>query len=62
MKATYKQESAFSRPQKDKTAVKATTGKLQRNNYQDVQCERSFAGKTSSVPLIAPTHAKRIAK
>ena len=27
-----------------------TKGKLQRNNYQDVQRGQSFAGKTSLVP------------
>ena len=37
-----------------------TTGKIQRNNYQDIQCRPSFAGKTSSVPLIAQTHAQRM--
>ena len=37
-----------------------TTGKIQKNNYQDVQCGPSFESKMSSVPLIAPTHAQRI--
>ena len=36
------------------------TGKTQRNNYQDGQCGQTFAGKTSSVSLIAQTHAQKI--
>ena len=39
-----------------------TKGKIQRNNYQDVQCRPFFEGKTSSISLIAPTHAQRIAE
>ena len=35
-------------------------GKIQSNNYQDVQCRPSFVGKTSLVFLIALTHAQRI--
>ena len=41
-----------------------TTDKIERskrNNSQDVQCEPSFTGRTLSVPLIAPTRARRIA-
>ena len=38
-----------------------TTSKIQRNNSQDVQFGPSFAGKTLSVRLIAPTRAQRIA-
>ena len=34
-------------------------GKIQRNNYTDGQRGRSFAGKTSLVPLIASTHAQK---
>ena len=32
------------------------TREIQRNNYQDGQCEQSFCGRTSSVSLIAHTH------
>ena len=61
--------------QKHSEGVKATSyltifmpelrakNKIQRNNYKDVQCGLSFAGKTSSVSLIArSTHAQRIAE
>ena len=34
--------------------------KIQRNYYQDVQCGLIFAGRTSSVPLIAPTNNRRV--
>ena len=37
-----------------------TRSKIQMNNCQHVQCVPSFAGKTSSVPLITPMHAQRI--
>ena len=37
-------------------------GKIQRNNYQHEQCGPSFAGKTSSVSLIAYMHARKIAE
>ena len=35
------------------------TGKIERSNYQDEQCGQAFAGKTSSVSLIAHTHAQK---
>ena len=34
-------------------------GKIQRNNYQDVQCGPCFGGKTSSLPLIHPCTKNR---
>ena len=34
--------------------------KIHRNNYQDMQLRPSFAGRTSSVPLIAPAYLQRI--
>ena len=37
-------------------------GKIQRNNYQYGQRGLSFAGKTSSVSLIAYSHARKIAE
>ena len=36
--------------------------KIQRNYYQNLQCGPTFAGKSSSVPLIAPMHAQTIAE
>ena len=37
-------------------------GKIQRNHYQDGQQGTPFAGRTSSVPLIAYTHPRKIAE